>query len=356
MALIEKRTTAGGKIRYRARVRLRGFPEYTQTFKRKTDADEWAQAKEADLKRGFHVASPEAARRTLGDAVDRYIKHTLPHKARAKDKKKVEATLKLWKGELGGLAVSNVTPARIGEVQERWLHETTRRGGPRSGATVNRRLFVLSALFKTAMREWGWCDRNPVTLVSKSAQSRGVVRFLADDERQRLLDACKASPAEYLYTLVLLALTTGARRGELLALTWADVDFNNRQIVIQESKNSERRAVPVIGPALELLKERSKVRRIGSDLVFTGDKPGRPPEIERAWKAALAEAKVEKFRFHDLRHSAASYLAMSGASPGEIAAVLGHKTLAMVKRYAHLSEQHTAGVVRRMTDKIFGTG
>lgn len=206
MALIEKRHTASGKVSYRARVRLRGFPEHTQTFPRKTDAELWAKAKEADLKRGFHVASPESARRTLAEAIDRYIEHTLPHKARNKDKKKVIATLKRWKQELGGIAVSNVTPARIAEVKERLLHEKTYRGGRRSGATVNRYLFVLSALFKTAMREWGWCDRNPVTLVSKSAQSRGVVRFLSDDERERLLQACQRSPAEYLYTLVLLAL------------------------------------------------------------------------------------------------------------------------------------------------------
>ncbi|MEK6594687.1 MAG: site-specific integrase [Pseudomonadota bacterium] len=352
MALIETRRAKNGKVSYRARVRLRGFPEYTQTFPRKTDADLWAKAKEADLKRGFHVASKEAARRTLAEAIDRYIEHTLPHKQRNKDADKVRQILGRWKQELGGVAVSNVTPARIVEVRDRLQSEKTYRGRRRSGSTVNRYLHTLSSVFKTAMREWQWCDRNPLSLISKGTESRGVVRFLSDDERNALLKACKASAAEYLYALVLLALTTGARRGELLALTWDDVDLNKVQIVVQESKNGERRALPLAGPVLALLRERSKVRRLHNSRVFPGNKEDKPLDIDDAWQKALKAAGIENFRFHDLRHSAASYLAMSGATPGEIAAVLGHKTLAMVKRYAHLSEQHTAGVVQRMANKF----
>jgi integrase len=96
---------------------------------------------------------------------------------------------------------------------------------------------------------------------------------------------------------------------------------------------------------------RSKV----SPLVFPSPRePNRPWESRAAWLTAIEKAKLEDFRFHDLRHSAASYLAMNGASLNEIAEVLGHKTLAMVKRYAHLSEVHTAGVVESMNKKIFG--
>ena len=103
-----------------------------------------------------------------------------------------------------------------------------------------------------------------------------------------------------------------------------------------------------------MLRERSKVRRIDTDLVFANPRTRGPFDYGKPFRAALAAAGIEGFRFHDTRHTAASYLAMNGATTAEIAAVLGHKTLAMVKRYAHMSDQHVAGVVERMTDKVFG--
>jgi integrase len=103
------------------------------------------------------------------------------------------------------------------------------------------------------------------------------------------------------------------------------------------------------------VKEHAKARHTGNDLVFPSIRGTVSNQsLRRAWDAALAASKIDNFRFHDLRHSAASYLAMNGATPGEIAAVLGHKTLAMVKRYAHLSDAHVEGVVERMNERIFG--
>jgi len=123
---------------------------------------------------------------------------------------------------------------------------------------------------------------------------------------------------------------------------------------LNRTKNDERRALSLAGPARTLLRARSKVRRIDTDLVFPHPTTRRPFDYAKLFKAAVASAGIKNFRFHDLRHTAASYLAMNGATTPEIAAVLGHKTLAMVKRYAHLSDQHVAGVVERMTDKVFG--
>jgi integrase len=112
--------------------------------------------------------------------------------------------------------------------------------------------------------------------------------------------------------------------------------------------------LPLAGEALECVKGLAGMRRIDTRLLFP-DGSGKKPIIIRApWHKALKQAGIEDFRFHDLRHSAASYLAMSGASLAEIAEVLGHKTLEMVKRYSHLSEQHTAGVVEKMNKKFLG--
>ena len=149
------------------------------------------------------------------------------------------------------------------------------------------------------------------------------------------------------------------RSGEIMGLTWDVVDMSRGRAILHETKNGERRAVAITGHALEVLKELSKVRRIDSNLLFPSketapQKPQKPMNLRRDWEAALKVAEIQDFKFHDLRHSAASYLAMNGASLAEIAEVLGHKTLAMVKRYAHLSEGHTARVVESMNQKIFG--
>ena len=118
--------------------------------------------------------------------------------------------------------------------------------------------------------------------------------------------------------------------------------------------NSERRALPLAGLALDLLKQHAKVRQFDFELVFPNPRDGSKTwPLDLTWQKALKAAEVEEFRFHDLRHSAASYLAMNRATTAEIAAVLGHKTLAMVKRYSHLSDSHVSSVVAQMNQKIF---
>jgi integrase len=156
---------------------------------------------------------------------------------------------------------------------------------------------------------------------------------------------------------VLLAISTGARKNEIMGLAWENVSFDLKRIILIDTKNGDTRAVPLVGEAFKLLKEHSKVRRIDTPLVFP--RPGikgkeESMAIRRAWDNAIIAAKIENFHFHDLRHSCASYLAMNGASMAEIAAVLGHRTLEMVKRYSHISEQNTLSVVERMNQKIFG--
>ncbi len=212
---------------------------------------------------------------------------------------------------------------------------------------------ALSHAFTLAVREWGWLEASPISKVRKPKEPRGQTRFLSDDERDALLEVCRSSDNPYIYPVVVLALSTGARKGEILGLTWKDVDFDRSVITLHETKNGERRVLPLASHALEVMEQRFQDRRRDSHFVFPSRNGKKPFDIQRAWKASLKNAELHDFRFHDLRHSAASYLAMNGASLAEISEILGHKTLAMVKRYAHLSEAHTAGVVTRMNDKIF---
>ena len=357
MANIEKRVSNDGKTSYRVKIRLKGYPSQSATFERLTDAKKWTQQTESAIREGRHFKTSEAKRHTLTELIDRYIKTVLPTKPKAI--KKQTALLQRWKAEIGGHALADVTPSLIAECRDKLAGEITLRGKLRSPATVNRYMAALSIALTTAVKEWGWLDDTPMRKVTKGKESRGRVRFLSDDERTHLLRACKESSSLYLYSIVVLALSTGMRQGEIMGLTWDVVDLNQGRAILHETKNGERRAVAITGHALELLKELSKVRRIDSNLLFPSkenapQKPQKSMDLRTPWETAVKKAKLQDFKFHDLRHSAASYLAMNGASLAEIAEVLGHKTLQMVKRYAHLSEGHTARVVASMNDKIFG--
>ena len=357
MANIEKRATGDGKTSYRVKIRLKGYPAQSATFERLTDAKKWAASIESAIKEGRHFKTSEAKRRTMAELIDRYIQDILPGKP--KNIRIQTQQLEWWRDQIGSYALADVTPSLIAEYRDKLAAGVTVRGTQRSPATVVRYLAALSHAFTIAVTEWEWLDDSPMRKVRKPTESRGRVRFLSDDERPRLLQACKESTNPYLYPVVVLALSTGMRQGEIMGLTWDVVDLNRGRAILHETKNGERRAVAITGHALELLKELGKVRRIDSKFIFPSkenapQKPQKPMDLRTPWETALKKSEIADFKFHDLRHSAASYLAMNGASLAEIAEVLGHKTLQMVKRYAHLSEGHTARVVESMNNKIFG--
>lgn len=353
MALIEKRMTDDGKISYRVRIRIKGSPQESATFARLTDAKKWVQSIESAIRENRHFKVTEAKRHTLSELIDRYCVNVLPNKKSAKTQFQ---QLNWWKTKIGSRPLSDITPSLIAEYRDELGREITIRGKPPSPATVVRYMAALSHAFTIAVKEWGWMEDSPMRKVTKPREPRGRVRFLSDEERIRLLESCKESSSPYLYPVVVLALSTGMRSGEIMGLTWDNVDLNRGRAILHETKNGERRAVALKGHALELLKELGKVRRIDSNLLFPAKetKTTKPIDLRKPWEAAVQKTELHDFRFHDLRHSAASYLAMNGASLAEIAEVLGHKTLQMVKRYAHLSEGHTARVVESMNQKIFG--
>lgn len=365
MATITLRTAADGAKSYRVEVRLKGHPAQRATFARLTDAKRWAQATEAAIRERRHFGTVEAKRHTVADLVDRYVRDILPAK---KDGTHQARQLAWWRERIGERTLADLTPALIAECRDALAREPIpspaadpAKAGPerlRSPATIVRYLAALSHALTVAVKEYGWLESNPMARVTKPKEPRGRVRFLDDGERERLLTACRASKSPDLYPAVVLALSTGARQQEVLGLRWGQVDFARRVITLTETKNGEIRLLPLAGPALALLQARAKVRRLDTDLVFPGrTRRGaevRPLELRSPFKSALKRAGIENFRWHDLRHTAASWLAMNGASLAEIAEILGHKTLAMVKRYAHLSDAHTAAVVERMNARYLG--
>jgi integrase len=305
------------------------------------------------MREGRHFKTAESKRHTLGDLIDRFVVEVLPHKSKNASNTKLH--LLWWKTRLGHITLADLGPADIVTCRNEFALD----GDPAQASSV---AVDCGSLHGGAVARAQHC-REGLGLARRLTDAQGFrsrvnlaarERFLSDKERDALLTACRDSTSRYLYPVVVLAISTGMRSGEMLTLRWPQVDLRRGQILLQDTKNGASRAVPLAGHALDLIEQLSKVQRIDTDLLFPGADASRPVDLKKPWTTALRKAGIVDFRFHDLRHSAASYLAMNGASTIEIAAVLGHKTLQMVKRYSHLSSSHTTTVVSSMNQKIFG--
>lgn len=183
---------------------------------------------------------------------------------------------------------------------------------------------IINALLSEAEE----CGYNTVKLnlkLSKKVPAR--IRYLTDEEAQKLLTNCKKS---LLRLLIIMALTTGMRKMEMLNLTWQDIDFNAKLIHIEESKNGERRSIPIndsLMKGLKVIEEKNSNEKIFKDV----------KSLRYQFKKLLKESEIKNFHFHDLRHTFASWLAMKGVSLYTIKELLGHKSILMTQRYAHLS-------------------
>jgi len=341
---IDRMITQDGSCRYRVRIRLKGQKPISKNFKNLTHAKQWKRMVEGQIEQGLWNHFPIGNRHTCQDAISRYRKEILPNKI--KDFRNVQRHLARWNIELGHIKLRCLSPSLIAQVRDTMLVERIRTGKTRSQATVKRYLATFSHVLTTAVREWQWLHENPCLKVKKPKDSPGRVRYLSRDELCRLLEACKNSSSSHLYLIFLIALTSGARKSEILGLRGRDIDLDNRLFHLVETKNGERRSLPISDGVFELLKERSLQRDL---LIFSSGKNAlQGCCIRSAWKRALNVARIQDFRFHDVRHTTASYLAMEGSSLREIAEILGHKTLQMTKRYSHLSQEHK----RKLVDRI----
>lgn len=233
MASIRRR---GRKIS--ARVRLKGSASQSAAFERLSDARRWAQQTEAAIREGRHFKTVEAKKHTVAELIDRYIAEVLPTKPKSRDKQ--EPQLKWWKVQIGVYLLSDVTPALLGQCRDRLAGQATRRGPTHSPSTVLRYLAALSHAFSVAVKEWGWLEDNPMRKVTKPKEPKGRVRFLSDDERERLLAACRQSECPYLYLIVVLALSTGMRYSEIMYLHWSNVNLVKGRIILHDTKNVDR--------------------------------------------------------------------------------------------------------------------
>jgi integrase len=352
LATIEPRTLKDGTKRYRVRVRLQGELPRTKTFRRLTDAKAWAAEVETKMGHGAYVPTTADRRRTLAQLIEKYSDEYLPTRA-SRDEAKIRTLLAWWSDHYGHLTLDKLKPEVIAEARRKLqTRKLTRGEGTLSGATVNRYLATLSAVCKWAWKELRWLPSNPVLEVSKAPETTGIVRFLSDDERNALLKACRQSPEPNIRLAVTLALATGARYSNLRFLKWEDVDRKAWRLRFVETKNGQPRYVPVIGPAQAALQAQFDADPTGEGWVFKGTHDDVPADLDKPWRRVRVAAGLEGFRFHDLRHTTASYLTMNGASLAEVAEALGHRTLVMAKRYAHQTGEHVRSTLERMADHL----
>lgn len=334
-----------GRTRYRAEVFLKGHPRVSKTFWEQKKAETWIRDTEDAMRGGTYLQLLDAQKYTVKKMIDRYIIEVLPDK---RSSGTVKGQLLWWRQNFGLLTLSSFTPKQVLEGRDQ-LSKLDRKP-----ATTNRYLAALSACCTHALKHWQWLSDNPVRKVPKLKEPSGRTRYLDDDERKRLLNVCPLISPE-LQLAVVLALSTGARRNNIWTLSWKDVDLTKDKelVIFRETKNGTEVRVPLAGIIIGLLIKHRKVRRLDTDLLFPSLKnPQQAYDFRAPFAKALKHAQIENFRWHDLRHSAASYLAQQGVDLRMIAAILGQKTLQMAMRYSHLNVESMRPAIERMTDNL----
>lgn len=316
---------------WQARVRRKGFPDSTRTFQSKSDAERWARNAEAEMERGAFVDRTLAENSILAEVLERYLQEVNPHLRGHSEGKYTIRTIQ--RARIAQFSMAALTPQAVAE----WRNELMARVAP---GTVVRHLATLSAVINHARREWGIHITNPVQMVRKPSQPPGRCRVLRPDEEQRLLTA--AAPAgrrsPWLLPAIVISLETAMRRGELLSLKWADVDLTRRVAYLRMTKNGHSRFVPLSSRAIEALtclKRQQEALALLDDSCGTQVIPMSAAALSKRFESAREKAKLVDFRWHDLRHTAATRIAPKLSNLIELSSVTGHKSLSMLKRYVH---------------------
>jgi integrase len=227
--------------------------------------------------------------------------------------------------------LTEITPQDI----ERYKTERLKQVSP---ASVNRDLTCLRHMLNKAV-EWKYLSMGPMKGVKPLKEPPGRLRFLSKDEIKRLMeelpDGTKA--------VVLFALYTGLRKSEILNLGWNNIDLNNRMVIVDKTKTNERRIIPMNNAIYKQLQNLSHDRN--GEVIFAQEKIN----LRKNFEAALKRAEIDDFRFHDLRHTFASYLVMSGSSLKVVQQLLGHKDIQMTMRYSHLSQDHLQDAINQLS-------
>ena len=322
MATIRKR----GKS-WQVQIRPVGCPPITRTFKRKPLADAWARQAESDIDRkGLALRWSNKSDSTVGELLRRYSSEVLPTKrGGALEDYVIRGFLR---HKISKYSLKHITPDVIRKYRDERLTQV-------KASTVHRQLGVLQHAFNIAIKEWGYpISENPVAAIKKPAFNNSRNRRLQDDELKKLLDGCGSSRVWWLKPIIILAVETGMRRGELLNIQRPDLELKARTLHIPITKNGHARTIPLTDAACAVL-----------DLIESGDErifPITGNAVRLAWQRLKKRVGIKDLHFHDLRHEAISRFFEMGLSVPEVALISGHRDYRMLFRYTHLRAEDVA--------------
>lgn len=343
--------------KFQATVRVKGYkPEYA-TFEKKSEAKEWANDVESQMKKGKWNQSLATFIDnnivTVGDLIKDFKETVAPKKY--KHSEKYNVMYDWWNNKIGHILLRNLNKQMLAQCQKELALEPPdkpyKEHLTKSNSTIRKYMFAMSAILRYAVRNLNILDKNPMSDIDKPKKIKGVVRFLSETEKENLLKGCK-NYSESLYMFVLLALFSGGRYTELLTLRVENIDVTNNMIHFLDTKNKESRGVPIYERLMNLLIEYLNKNNITEGYIFANKKQ-KLPYFKGMFERIVKNCSIENFRFHDCRHTYASWLAENGATLLEIAELLGHKNLNQVQIYAHLTKKTTAKLVRKMSANKF---
>ena len=342
----------GEHIGWQVAIRKKGYPAQYKTFRTRKEAEAWATVTESEMVRGVWRDRSEAESVTLKECLKRYLAEVTPKKKSKGESWYVQA----WMARpIASMFMASIRGKDL--ASEIRAMESEGKGANH----IRLHLAVISHLFNVARREWGMESlENPADIVGNPKLPNGRDRRLVDDEAERLLAACADSRNLYLRPVVIFAIETAMRSGELVetwvadpsgtldaegkrlrikvstGLLWENVDLKKRTAHLPQTKNGEARTVPLSSRAVAVLEALPRDQDDGR--VFGTTYEG----IHQAFVRACKRASIDDLRFHDLRHEATSRLFEKGFNPMEVSAITGHKTLQMLKRYTHLRAEDLA--------------
>jgi integrase len=337
---VERKNRKGETTGWQAQVRI-GKVSQCKTFRHKKKAIEWADALTVELRKGGSgwQAQRKAEKMTLHDALQKYeMEETVKKRSAATEKGFIKQWLKrpLAKKVLWDISTSDIANA-IKEMEKE-------KKGP---STIRSHLAVVSNLYNIAAPEWDMAGLlNPVKGVRKPKLPDGRDRRVREPEEIRLLEECRKT-SEELEFIVIIAIETAMRQGEIMSMRWDRVDFDNHLVFLPKpnTKTEVARYVALSVRAEEVLKKQRE--RTTRNVAVWSYKPG---GMRTAYKRAVKRAGSKNLDFHDLRHEAASRYADKGLTIHQLKAITGHKTLQMLTRYIHSDTESIVAAVRRKDD------
>lgn len=300
----------------------------TETENKRAAGDIYCKVK-TSIRDGKWFENIEAKNHTFDEVMNKFMKEHASKKAH-KTQLRYGVSFKHLKPFFDGKTLADITPREISRYVDK------RRSDGSSSSSINNERNTLSKAFNLAINQWEWCKENPCSKIPKERDTSRYERILATDEEARLIFHSKSYLHGQLPEIITVALHTGMRLGEILNMQWENINLFQKTITVTETKNKENRTIPMTNTIFEILAEKGKVQNI-SGWVFATSKGTkiRMRNMQREWYNTLEKAGITDFRFHDLRHTAASRMVQAGVDIYSVAKILGHKTLEITKRYAH---------------------